>query len=148
MIPRVSCENDSVVLDLTSPLPPSTNQLCGPRRRFVSGTNNREHVNVIKNTSLQALLPLDGYSVRGVSPNQRNRDTCPHNGPELSAHPSRSVGQPDHPSPLPHPDSKRSARNQNPQRSFIFSFNDINLTTAGDLHHDPKWVCVRHRETD
>ena len=84
------------------------------------GTNPRARVSVIKNTSLQALLPLNGYSVRGVSPNQRNRDVFPHTGPELSAHPPRSGGHPDHLSSLPCPDSKRSTRRQNPQSPFIF----------------------------
>ncbi len=152
---RVSCENDSAVLALTSPLPfprppkkkihnppktsphqdfsspghcprdrsheqpPSTNQLRGPHRRFVSGTNNRARVTDIKNTSLQALLPLHGHSVRDVSPNQRNRDVFPHNGPELFAHPPRSGGQPTHPVPLPCPGSKRSTRRQNPQKPFM-----------------------------
>ncbi len=155
MNPCVSCENDSAVLALTSPLPlprplkkkihrppktsphqdfsspvycprdrsheqsPSTNQLSGPRRRFVSGTNNRARVRDIKNTSLQALLPLHGHSVGGVSPKQRNRDACPDNGPELSSHPSRSGGQPVLLFPLSHPDSKRSTQRQNPQRPFI-----------------------------
>ncbi len=90
--------------------PPSTNQLRGPRRRFVSGTNNRARVCDIKNKTLQALLPLHGHSVRGVSQNQRNRDACPHHGPELCTHPPRSGGQPAHPPPLPCPGSKRSTR--------------------------------------
>jgi hypothetical protein len=70
----------------------------------------------------QALLPLHGRSDRGVSPNQRNDDACPHNGPELSAHPPRSGGTPAHLSPLPCPGSKRATRRQNPQRPFIFFF--------------------------
>ncbi len=109
--------------------PPSTNQLRGPHRRFVSGTNNRARVSVIKNTSLQALLSLHGHSVRGVSPNQHNRDTCPYNGSDLSVHPSRSGGQPDHLSPLPCPGSKRSTRRQNPPRSFIFFFSQCKHIT-------------------
>ena len=72
--------------------------------------------------TLQDLLPLHGHIVCGVSPNQRNRDACPHNGSELSAHPTRSGGQPDHPPPLPRPGSKRSTRRQNPQKPFIFFF--------------------------
>jgi hypothetical protein len=99
---------------------PSTNQLCGPHRKFVSGANNRARVSVIKNTPLQSLLSLHGHSIRGVSPNQRNHDASPHNGTELSDHPPRSGGQPDHPVPLPRPGSKRSTRRQNPQNPFIF----------------------------
>ena len=55
-----------------------------------------------------------------VSPNQHNHDGHPHNGSEISSHPSRSGGQPTHLSPLPCPGSKRSTRSQNPKRSFIF----------------------------
>ena len=63
--------------------PPSTNQLRSPRRRFVTGTNKRSCVSVIKNTPLQALLPPHGHD-RDVSPNQRSRDACPDNGAESS----------------------------------------------------------------
>ena len=71
---------------------PSTNQLCGPHRKFVPGVNNRA----------------------------RNHDASPHNGTELSDHPPRSGGQPDHPVRLPRPGSKRSTRRRNPQNAFIF----------------------------
>ena len=124
--------NTSPHQDLSSPVlcprdrshdqPPSTNQLYGPHRRFVSGVNNRARVSTMKNTSFQALLPLYGHIVRDVSPNQRNRDACPHNGPELSAHPPRSGDQPSPLSPLPRPGSKRSTRRLIPQKPFIFFF--------------------------
>ena len=65
----------------------------------------------------QALLSLLGHSDRGVSPNQRNGDVCPHTGPELSAHPPRSGGQPAHLPPLPGPGSNLLVRGP----GFLFS---------------------------
>ena len=60
-----------------------------------------------------------------IPQNQRNRDKCPYNGSELCVHPSRSGGQPDHLSPLPCTDSKRSTRRQNPKDHGFFSFQHV-----------------------
>ena len=60
-------------------------------------------------------------TIRTIIPlNQHNRDTCPHNGSELFAHPPRSGGQPVHLSPLLCPGSKSSTRRQNPKGHRIF----------------------------
>ena len=158
MNPSVSCENDSAVLALTSPLslplPPKKKIHNHPKRLLIKTSPHqcdapgidpmssphlrinctdptedscpgRITVRVLtpsRTFRFQTLLPLYGHSDRGVSPNQRTGDTCPHNEPELSSHPSRSGGQPAHLSPLPHPGSKRSTRRQNPQKPFIFFF--------------------------
>ena len=87
---------------------PSTNQLHGPHRGFVSGTNKRPPVSDIKNTHLNPSCHHTGttttrptqdcdYVVRGscspprsrskktirtrIPHNKRNRDVCPSNGP-------------------------------------------------------------------
>ncbi len=65
-----------------------------------------------------------------IPPNQHNHDTFPLNGPELSGHPTRSGGQPDHLSPLPCSDSKRSTRRLNPKGHGFFFFFFQHITKA------------------
>ena len=103
---------------------PSTNQLCGPHRGFVPGTNKRVRVSVIKNTPLKPSCHRTGTATvanptrnmtmssedrvpyqespnktirTSIPQNQRNRDAYPHNGPDLSTHPPRSGKQPERP---------------------------------------------------
>ena len=99
--------------------PLSTNQLRGPRRGFVSGTNKRPRVITIKTTHLKLschqrpwhvppknvtmsskdLAPHQGpdptKTIRTSSPhNKHSHDVCPCNGPGLSSHSPQSGTQP------------------------------------------------------
>ena len=60
---------------------PSTNELRGPRRGFVSGTNKRPRVSTVK-TRISSLLPLRDTPTKHF-PHQTQPDVCPCNGPGL-----------------------------------------------------------------
>jgi hypothetical protein len=79
---------------------PSTNQLHGPRRGFVPGTNKRPRVCVVKNTHLKSSCHRVGTTTKHF-PHQTQPDVCPWNGSGLPDQPSQCRGQPDHPPPLP-----------------------------------------------
>ncbi len=89
--------------------PPSTDQLHGPHRGFVPGTNKRPRVCAVKNTHLKPPLPVRGKRPKHF-PHQMQPDVCPCNGPGLPDHPPQSGGQPDHLPLLPHIDVKRPTR--------------------------------------
>jgi hypothetical protein len=89
--------------------PPSTNELCGPLRGFVPGTNKGPRVGVVKNTHLKASCHRVGTTTKHF-PHQTQPDVCPRNWPGLPAHPSQSGDQPDHLPLLPRTGVKRSTR--------------------------------------
>jgi hypothetical protein len=57
--------------------PPSTNELCGPRRGFVPGTNKRPRVTTVK-TRISSLLPSRDTTTKHF-PHQTQPDVCPCN---------------------------------------------------------------------
>ena len=99
--------------------PPATNELCGPRRGFVSGTNKRPRVSTVKNTHLKTSRHRIGTTT-WRSPHQMQPNVCPCNGPGLPAHPPQSGGQPAHLPLLPHTGLKRPTRRQDSQKSWKF----------------------------
>jgi hypothetical protein len=98
---------------------PSRNELCGPHRGFVTWTNKRPRVCVVKNTHLKPSCHRVGTTTKR-SPHQTEPDVCPPNGPGLSDHSPQSGVQPAHPLLFPSIDVKRSTRRQNPQSPFNF----------------------------
>ena len=94
--------------------PPSTNELRGPRRGFVPGTNKRPRVSTVK-TRISSLLPSRDTTTKHF-PHQTQPDVCPCNGPGLPAHPPQSGGQPPHLPLLPRTGVKKPTRRQDSQK--------------------------------
>ena len=98
--------------------PPSANELRGPRRGFVPGTNKRSRVSTVK-TRISSLLPSRDTTTKHF-PHQTQPDACPRNGPGLPAHPPQSGGQLPHPPPIPRIGVKRPTR-----RHLFFRFRTV-----------------------
>jgi hypothetical protein len=124
---------------------PSTNQLCGPRRGFVSGTNRRPRVYDIKNTNLIPSYHRAGTATQR-SPHQTQPDVCPCNGTWPPDHPTQSGGQPAHLSLSPYIDVKRSTRRPNPRKTIYFFLFVTSVsrtwTDFDSLDFDNRWTCV------
>jgi hypothetical protein len=107
--------------------------VCQPHQEHASQGLLTSHVN-----DRGAHHPACDYVVRGsryhqepdsnktirtsIPQNKRNRDVCPRNGPELSAHSPQSGGQPAHLSIPPCTGWRRSPRRQNPKGHGFFFF--------------------------
>ncbi len=103
--------------------PPSANELRGPRRGFVPGTNKRPRVSTVKNTHSKPSCHRTGTTTKHF-PHQTQPDACPRNGPGLPTHPPQSGGQPPHLPLLPRTGVKKPTRRQDSKshESFFFFF--------------------------
>ena len=95
--------------------PPSTNELRGPRRGFVPGTNKRLRVSTVKNTHFKPSCHRADTTTKHF-PHQMQPDVCLRNGPGLPAHPPQSGGQPPHLPLLPRTGVKKPTRRQDSQK--------------------------------
>ena len=104
--------------------PPSTNELRGPRRGFVPGTNKRPRVSTVKNTHSKPSCHRTGTTTKHF-PHQTQPDACPRNGPGLPAHPPQSGGQPPHLPLLPRTGVKKPTRRQDSKSHESFFLSDL-----------------------
>ncbi len=100
---------------------PSTNQLCGPGRRFVSRTNKWPRVYTVKNKHVKPSCHRVGNNDQTIfTPTATRCVTTQWAKTTRSPNPVR--GKLPHPPPIPRIGVKRSTRRQNPLRNFFFSF--------------------------
>jgi hypothetical protein len=118
----------------TQKTPPSTNQLCGPPRGFVPGTNKRPRVCVVKNTYLKPSCHRVGKQRPSISHTKRN-PTCAHTmGHDYPiTHLSPGVYPSIHP-PSPGLEWRDLPEDRIPKNNlFIFSFEHVHFP----LSHTP-----------
>jgi hypothetical protein len=111
---------------------PSTNELCGPRRGFVTRTNKWPRVSLSR-TRISRPLVITRETTTKYFPHQTQPNVCPNNGSGLPVHPAQSGDQPAHLPLLPHSGVKGLPEGRIPKsdESFFLFLIVVQLSWTG-----------------